>query len=106
MKWMLLLSVLLSAALLPMQGQKQGSDYVLHIRHLDAAGTGQVKNYTYYDGLGRPYETVKRGYTPTGKDLVQSNELDAKEVTPLRGKTLYRATSWTLRAASTRRYCR
>ena len=73
----MLLPALLSAALLPMQGQKQGSDYVLHIRHLDADGTGQVKSYTYYDGLGRPYETVKRGYTPTGKDLVQSNELDA-----------------------------
>ena len=53
---MLLLSALLSAALLPMQGQKQGSDYVLHIRHLDAAGTGQVKSYTYYDGLGRAGE--------------------------------------------------
>ena len=73
----MLLSALLFAGSLPMQGQKQGSDYVLHIRHLDAAGTGQVKSYTYYDGLGRPYETVKRGYTPTGKDLVQSNELDA-----------------------------
>ena len=38
MKWMLALPMLLSAALLPMQGQKQGSDYVLHIRHLDADG--------------------------------------------------------------------
>ena len=37
LKWMMLLA-LLSAALLPMQGQKQGSDYVLHIRHLDADG--------------------------------------------------------------------
>ena len=72
-----MLLALLSAALLPMQGQKQGSDYVLHIRHLDTEGTGQVKSYTYYDGLGRPYETVQAGYTPTGKDLVQSNELDA-----------------------------
>ena len=72
MKQMLSLAVLLALCALPMQGQKQGSDYVLHIRHLDAAGTGQVKSYTYYD----------------------------------RGKTLYRATSWTLQAASTRRYCR
>ena len=38
LKWMLALPMLLSAGLLPMQGQKQGSDYVLHIRHLDADG--------------------------------------------------------------------
>ena len=35
---MLLLSALLSAGSLPMQGQKQGSDYMQHIRHLDADG--------------------------------------------------------------------
>ena len=38
LKWMLLLSALLSAGSLPMQGQKQGSDYMQHIRHLDADG--------------------------------------------------------------------
>ena len=44
LKWMLLLSALLFAGSLPMQGQKQGSDYVLHIRHLDT--------YYVYNGWG------------------------------------------------------
>ena len=41
LKWMLVLSALLSAALLPMQGQKQGSDYMLH------GGDGGIQPYKY-----------------------------------------------------------
>ena len=71
LKWMLL--ALLSAATLPMQGQKQGSDYVLHIRHLDADAPVE---YTY-DAKGRMTSDKNSGitgitYTLEGYPLVIS----------------------------------
>ena len=43
LKWMLVLSALLSAALLPMQGQKQGSDYMrADVQRLPVHDSGPV----------------------------------------------------------------
>ncbi|HLP04034.1 MAG TPA: DUF6443 domain-containing protein, partial [Paludibacter sp.] len=41
-------------------------------------GSSQNSNSTiqYFDGLGRPTETVQKGITPTGKDLVALTEYD------------------------------
>lgn len=65
-------------------------NYIITVTPLDAttqvdiSGTriafqGDVKGLTtiqYLDGLGRPAETVQRGITPAGKDLVVYTEYD------------------------------
>lgn len=44
-------------------------------RFTDPTNTG-VTNYTYFDGLGRPIQTVTEAYTASSKDLVQAIEYD------------------------------
>ena len=39
-------------------------------------GTDSIKSIQYYDGLGRPVQTVQKGITPQGDDLVTLTEYD------------------------------
>ena len=61
-----------------------GTNYILSITPTvatsDVSWLGvneSMQTIQYFDGLGRPLETVQRGITPTGKDLVTLTEYDA-----------------------------
>ena len=95
-------ALLFSAALaLPMQGQKQGSDYVLHIRHLDADGAGTYLTTVYhYDAKVRVSksisETLQGGteteelqYTFRGKPKERTLTHSAAGVASLTRKYVY-----------------
>ena len=63
--------------------QSTGQNYILSITpntKVLSASTLNTTNSTtqiqYLDGLGRPVETVQKGITPTGKDLVTLTEYD------------------------------
>ena len=80
MKWMLLLSVLLSAALLPMQGQKQGSDYVLHIRHLDALrAAGKIDDVSKTSRAARREVMREQGIPTSQQPKSQSKNASGRE---------------------------
>lgn len=51
-------------------------NYSVHRRYLNAERTRYVDEVVYYDGLGRPVETVRRGITPSGQSLVALQEYD------------------------------
>lgn len=51
-------------------------NYSVHRRYLNAERTRYVDEVVYYDGLGRPVETVQRGITPSGQSLVALQEYD------------------------------
>ncbi|WP_307756583.1 DUF6443 domain-containing protein, partial [uncultured Alistipes sp.] len=44
----------------------------------NAQGTSYVKDHTYYDGLGRPCQTVNVGASPKGEDIVSLAVYDGK----------------------------
>ncbi len=39
-------------------------------------GDSHIDEYTYYDGLGRPMQTIQRGITPLGNDLAVLQQYD------------------------------
>lgn len=45
-------------------------NYIYTKTHLTADGTKKAESITYYDGLGRPKQTIAIKASPTGKDLV------------------------------------
>jgi len=66
-----------------MSAVNAGTNYILSITPTvatsDVSGLGvneSMQTVQYFDGLGRPMETVQRGITPTGKDLVTLTEYD------------------------------
>ena len=80
LKWMLLLPVLLSAALLPMQGQKQGSDYVLHIRHLDALqAAGKIDDVSKTSRAARREVMREQGIPTSQQPESQSKNASGRE---------------------------
>ncbi len=52
-------------------------NYIRTRTYTNAAGTKYLDNIRYFDGLGRPEQTVQRKVTPEGKDLVTLQEYDA-----------------------------
>ena len=44
----------------------------------DSTGVGYIEDITYYDGLGRPQQTVNVNGSPSGKDLVTFFSYDTK----------------------------
>ncbi|WP_291529212.1 DUF6443 domain-containing protein [Bacteroides sp. UBA939] len=52
-------------------------NYILARTYTNDTGTKYLDNIQYFDGLGRPVQTVQRKITPTGKDLVTLQEYDA-----------------------------
>ncbi|MDR2002372.1 MAG: DUF6443 domain-containing protein, partial [Prevotella sp.] len=69
-----LLSVLVIANL---HSQTAVQNYIQTRTYTNAAGTAYQDQIQYFDGLGRPMQTVQRGITPDGKDLVSIQEYDA-----------------------------
>ncbi|HMM05004.1 DUF6443 domain-containing protein, partial [Dysgonomonas sp.] len=61
-----LLSVLVIANL---HSQTAVQNYIQTRTYTNAAGTAYQDQIQYFDGLGRPMQTVQRGITPDGKDL-------------------------------------
>ena len=41
-----------------------------------AAGSKYMASYDYYDGLGRLFQKVQKGITPTGSNLISLQEYD------------------------------
>nr|WP_106830746.1 DUF6443 domain-containing protein [Parabacteroides pacaensis] len=79
---LLLVFFSLSAGILPGRSQQAGTNNTVNRHILNEAGTQSVVAIQYYDVLGRPYQEVKKAYTPTGKDLITYRNLD------IRGRTL------------------
>jgi len=52
------------------------NNYSVHRRYLNADRSLYFDEVVYYDGLGRPVETVQRGITPRGQSLVTYQEYD------------------------------
>ncbi|MDD4991982.1 MAG: DUF6443 domain-containing protein [Paludibacter sp.] len=56
--------------------QSSTQNYVLTKTYQDANASSSIDVIQYFDGLGRPVETVQKGVTPTGGDLVSLVEYD------------------------------
>ncbi|MDD4993092.1 MAG: DUF6443 domain-containing protein [Paludibacter sp.] len=56
--------------------QTTTQNYVLSKTYQDANASSSLDVIQYFDGLGRPVETVQKGVTPTGGDLVYLTEYD------------------------------
>ncbi len=57
--------------------QSANQNYVLSRTMINEAGTQYIDNIQYFDGLGRPIQTVQKGITPLKADLVTYQEYDA-----------------------------
>ena len=65
--------------MLPMasvRAQSDGMNYVHSRIMLDSAGTSASAQIDYYDGLGRKIETMMRGASPSGADIVIASTYD------------------------------
>ena len=70
---------MLAATMLPMasvRAQSDGMNYVHSRIMLDSAGTSASAQIDYYDGLGRKIETMMRGASPSGADIVIASTYD------------------------------
>ena len=64
---------LLFLSSLSLHAQQQGN----YVETTSYIGDGQpLVNYEYFDGLGRKVQTVQKGVTPSGNDLVSLVEYD------------------------------
>ena len=57
--------------------QSQDQNYIRTRTMTNDAGTEYIETIQYFDGLGRPVETVQKGITPNKADLVSLLEYDA-----------------------------
>jgi RHS repeat-associated protein len=56
--------------------QSTNQNYIKTTTYLNEAGTASLSAIQYYDGLGRPVQTVQAGVTPNHHDLVTYQEYD------------------------------
>ncbi|GAB6009972.1 DUF6443 domain-containing protein, partial [Dysgonomonas reticulitermitis] len=60
------------------QGSFSTNQNYIHTRtYTNESGTTYLDQVEYFDGLGRPIQTVQRGITPDARDLVSIQEYDA-----------------------------
>ena len=78
-----ILTILLSVSCLfpvgtfhQVHAQSANQNYILTRTYTSEDGTKYLDNIQYFDGLGRPAQTVQRKITPTSKDLVTLQEYD------------------------------
>ena len=72
------LRIILTACVVPsyIQAQDIHSNY---IRTVTTTGTNtQTEQVDYFDGIGRPYETVRKSFSPSDNDLVSLTEYDLR----------------------------
>ena len=63
-----------------LNAQDDYRNYVLSRTMLNGTGTSYLDNITYYDGLGRPFQTVEKAVQsglPVNKNLATLQEYDA-----------------------------
>ncbi|MCD7936234.1 MAG: DUF6443 domain-containing protein, partial [Tannerellaceae bacterium] len=60
----------------PLTSQTVDKNYVLTRTMTTDTGTKYLDRIDYFDGLGRPEETVQKQFSPTGKDIVTYQEYD------------------------------
>ena len=73
--WLLPLAGLLCASI-PAFSQSADMNYVLTRTMRSADGTVCMDDIQYYDGLGRPVQLVRKGFTPQGNDLATQTDYD------------------------------
>jgi len=61
---------------LTLPAQSTNQNYILNRTYLTADGASYNDHILYFDGLGRTVQTVQKGITPTGKDLIDITEYD------------------------------
>jgi len=63
----------------PANGQSSDRNYIKTTTYLDAAAASSVKTVQYYDGLGRPVQTVRQNAGPSNnnQDLIAVQDYDA-----------------------------
>ncbi len=57
--------------------QSSDQNYIVKRVMLDKNGVSYIDKIDYFDGLGRPVQTVMKGTSPSGKDIVTLQEYDA-----------------------------
>lgn len=57
--------------------QSSDQNYIVKRVMLDKNGVSYIDKIDYFDGLGRPMQTVMKGISPSGKDIVTLQEYDA-----------------------------
>ena len=78
-RYLSLTSLLTATMLLPMafvRAQSDGMNFVHSRIMLDSVGTSASAQIDYYDGLGRKIETMMRGASPSGADIVIASTYD------------------------------
>ena len=56
--------------------QSLTENYILTRTYTNDTGTSYLDQIAYYDGLGRPVQTVQKGFSPSGADLADYQEYD------------------------------
>ncbi|MFA7616849.1 MAG: DUF6443 domain-containing protein [Weeksellaceae bacterium] len=71
-------TIVFSLAAVSLYGQSSGENYIKSTEYLDetANPNAAIINVQYFDGLGRPEQTVSVKATPDGKDIVTKIEYD------------------------------
>ena len=72
----IILLLLMIVGLGNLHSQSTDRNYVYQRTFQDENGTKSLDVIHYFDGLGRSVQTVQRGITPTGSDLVDYMEYD------------------------------
>jgi len=57
-------------------GQSANQNYIKTTTYLAENSADSIQTIQYFDGLGRPVQTVQRGITPQGNDLIALLEYD------------------------------
>ena len=57
-------------------GQDMGKNYILTRTYTGSRETQHIDQIAYYDGFGRRVQTVRKGVTPSGKNLADLEEYD------------------------------
>jgi len=72
-----ILIAIISLCALSIFAQSTDQNFIKTTTITNASGTEKIEQIVYFDGLGRPVQTVQRGITPTWQDLVSLTEYDA-----------------------------
>lgn len=59
----------------PIAGQVSTRNYIRTRTMLNETGSSYMDLIVYYDGLGRPFQTVFKGITPSNQNLVSCKSL-------------------------------
>ncbi len=57
-------------------GQSTNQNYVKTTNYREAGGTNPQSQVTYFDGLGRPIQTIAQQQSGTGTDMITHIEYD------------------------------